>query len=158
MKSIALKSGCIALVLVFGLAWMNAQNEGTYNPGNGTTIWPLPGGDVVVYDSRSSDVHVCRHTGTDGPCERTDCNEDEEGCVEILEDASEGKTPPPPDDGDDSGGDSGSESTQAMQNIISEFHKFRKGKEGRIFFRSKEGKWVIIKDVKTWNRRVLTSL
>lgn len=135
-------------------AAVDAQNEGEYNPDNGTTVWHLPGGDVVIYDSDGgSNVHVCRNDGQAGPCERTDCNEDEKGCAEILEDASDGKTPPPKEDGDSAG-----ESTQALQNIITEFNQFRRGKNGRVFFRTRAGKWIMIRDTKTWKRRVLNSL
>jgi hypothetical protein len=155
MMRILLKSSLLGGLLVLGLTSINAQNEGQYDPDHGTTIWHLPGGDVVIYDSDGgSTVNVCRNDGQAGPCEQTDCTEDEKGCRDILEDASEGKTPPPNDDGDDSGG----ESTQALQNVLSEFNKFRKGKQGRVFFRSKAGKWLVIKEVRTWNQRVLKSL
>ena len=131
-----------------------AQNEGQYDPNNGTTVWHLPGGDVVIYDSDGgSNVYVCRNDGQAGPCERTDCNEDEKGCAEILEDASDGKTPPPKEDGD-----SAEESTQALQNILAGFNQFRKSKNGKVFFRTKAGRWIVIRDTKTWNRRVRAGL
>src|SRR5690606_27316717 len=108
-----------------------------YDPASGSTIWHLPGDVIVIYSptNEGSEVAVCREPG---PCEMTDCTEDEKGCVDIIEDADDGKVPPEKD-----GGDSDEATTQRLTSIRSEFLNFRKGKTARTYRRSTTGKWMV---------------
>ncbi len=124
----------------------------SYDPGSGSTIWHLPGDVIVVYipTDDGSEVAVCREPG---PCEMTDCTEDEEGCKDIIGDASDGKVPPEKD-----GGESDGETTQMLTKVRAELFKFRRGKNARVFYRNSTGKWSVISNTTEWKRKVISKL
>lgn len=124
----------------------------SYDPGSGSTIWHLPGDVIVVYipTDDGSEVAVCREPG---PCEMTDCTEDEEGCKDIIGDASDGKVPPEKDSGN-----SDEATTQMLTKVRAEFLNYRKGKTARTFHRSATGKWSVITNSAEWKRKVISKL
>lgn len=139
--------------VVFFLLYSNFISSQTYDPGSGSTIWHLPGDVIVVYlpTDDGSEVAVCREPG---PCEMTDCTSDEQGCKDIVGDASDGKVPPP----QKSGGGSDAETTQMLTNLRSELINYRKGKTARTFYRSSAGKWSVITNSAEWKGKVLSKL
>lgn len=139
------------VTILFTTSVLSAQ-EPVFDPWSGKTVYRTNDGGIVVYTptTEGSDIDVI-----DGEGDRTtvNCQEAPELCRDILEDAADG-TPPfipeePTEGGEEGGTDdtapstqSGSQSTQ----IWKEYKQYSKAHKGKMYYRSKGGKWSVIKD------------
>ena len=129
-----------------------------YDPSTGNTHYPngtiylsnTPGfgqGPVVIGPQRE-----------DGSREAADCDENEDRCRELLEEAADSKKPttPAPDDGGSGGSTGEGETTsQALQAEIRQYIAQYKIKPG-VWLKA-NGKWSFMRDPKSWNSKIYSS-
>lgn len=140
-------------ISVFTLAWGQE-----YDPSTGNTHYP--NGTIYLSNTHGHGQGpvVLGPTKDDGSRERADCDENEERCRELLEEAADSNKPttPAPDDGGSEGSTGDEETTsQALYTEIQQYIAQYKIKPG-VWLKA-NGKWSFMRDPKSWNRKIYSS-
>jgi len=148
------------VTVIMATSVLSAQGP-VFDPLSGKTVYRTNDGGIVVYTPTTGGSEIDVINGEGGRT-TVDCSTAPEQCRDILEDAADG-TPPfmpeePAEGGDDTGGDepapstqSGSQSTQ----FFKEFKSYSKANRGKMYYRSKSGKWSVIKDWKAMHKAIM---
>lgn len=150
------------LVLLCTLSDLSAQ---VYLPGFGTTVYKTVDGNLVLYQptTTGSEIVVIGGNGVDKGT--IDCTLNPSLCRGALEDADAGNTPDLPDEpaggGDDEKPDdeeSTNQSGPSSMQVYKEYRGYAKQNKGRMYHRSKSGKWNVVKDRQTMHKKILMSI
>jgi len=94
-----------------------------------------------------------------------DCAVNPSLCRGALEDAADGTTPDLPEEpsegGDDKEPDDEEPSTESgppTMQIFKEYKSYSKQNKGKMYFRSKSGKWSVVKDWQTMQKKILMNI
>jgi hypothetical protein len=133
---------------LFAISVLPAQ-EPVFDPWSGKTVYRTNDGGIVVYTPTLEGSEVDVITGK-GDRTTVDCQEAPETCKDVLKDAADG-TPPfipeePTEGGEEGGGEASTQSGSQSTQIWKEFKQYSKANKGKMYYRSKSGKWYVIKD------------
>jgi len=147
-------------VLFCTLTDLSAQGPTIGNPiydkETGKTAYRTSDDGIIVYTPTSGGSEIDVINGK-GKMTTIDCEKNPDLCKDVLEDGRGGTPPELPEEGKDHPKPTTASGPSSMQ-VWKEYKSYSKRNKGKMYFRSKSGKWSVIEDWQTMHKNILRSI